>query len=226
MRKITQTQTDSGVWVADSTISTDLERVGLLTRLDMTCEITPSATFDGANQPHSIKRLIQNMRVIGGAHTYFNLPADDGCGGGILLAYMGLKDGHGVGHEGGDVAAPSASYVPMNWTFHAGSVPRIRPDLDNPFDLSAFVPAGQEGQLRAEWTTSGNDVADDTVTIASAIMRFTNHRVIGTQAEIMQEIAMQGVQFPGGATGMVPAWKLSTLISISQPTTVAEAEYS
>ena len=49
MRKMSISQTTSATWGADSTISTDLERTGLVTRIDFTVEVTPSASLDGAN---------------------------------------------------------------------------------------------------------------------------------------------------------------------------------
>ena len=206
MRKITQTQTDSATWGADSTIATDLERVGLLTRIDATVELTPSATLSGANQIDGLWRLIRNMRIVGGAHTYVNLPADDGAMAGVLLHYLNTNDGFGPGHEAGDVAAPSESYVPVNFVFHMGSRPLDKYGRDNPYDLSAFVPANAESQLRAEWSVSGNDVMDDTVTISSAVMNFTLHRLLGTEQEMLEEMARQEVVLPAGAKGMVPAW--------------------
>ncbi len=209
MRKRRVTQAATATWGADSVVSTDLERTGLITQLDVTIEITPSATLDGANQPDGIFRLIGNMRVYGGSHTYFSLPAVDGAMGGVLQHSLNVLDGFGPGHGGGDVAAPSAAYVPVNTVFHAGSRPRDKWGRINPYDLSAFIPAHAETQLQAEWTMYGNDVADDTVTIASAVAAFTIHRVTGTDAEIQAEMARQEVAFPRerqSVTGMIPAW--------------------
>jgi|TARA_Y100000310_G_scaffold333983_1_gene412683 hypothetical protein len=208
LRKITTTQTDSATWSADGTIGTDIERVGVITRIDITVEITPSATLVAANQPDGIFRLVQNFQLLGGSHTYFTLPADDGAEAGVLLHYLNMIDGFGPGHGPGGVTAPSETYVPVNWVLHAGSRPRDSYGRDNPFDLTAFVPAKQETQLRAEWRTSSNDVMDDTVTISSAVMRFTIHRVLGEEMEIREEMANQRVNLPPdvGVTGMVPAW--------------------
>ena len=208
MRKMSVTQTDNATWAPDSTIATDIERVGLITRIDVTVEVTPSATLSGANQTDGLWRLIQNLRIVGGAHTYFNLPADDGAHGGTLLHYMNVHDGHGVGHEEGGVTAPSAAYVPVNFVYHCGTRPRDMYGRDNPFDLTAFLPATQESQLRAEWIVSGNDVMDDTVTISSAVAQFTLHRLLGTEAELKAEMARQAIVLPSGPgiTGMVPSW--------------------
>ena len=206
LRKMSITQVDSATYAADTTIATDIETVGLLTRIDMTCEITPSATLTGANQPDGILRLIQNMRIVGSQHTYFNIPADDGSEGGVLLHYMNKEDGHGVGHIDAAVAAPVQATTQVNWVYHCGVRPRTMYGVDNPFDLTGFIPAGVEGQLKAEWTVAGNDVMDDSVTVSSAVMRFTLHRILGTDAEIRTEMAGQQVNYPPGANGMVPAW--------------------
>ena len=206
LRKKTQTQTSSGAWAADSRIATDIERVGVITRIDVNVEITPSATLTGANQPDGLFRLIQNITLLGGSHTYFNLPADDGCQGGTLLHYLNKMDGHGIGHSDGAVVAPVQAETNMNWVLHPGARPRDIWGRDDPFDLSAFIPASVESQLRAEWSTSGNDVMDDTVTIASAVARYTIHRILGTEGEIAEEMMNQGVHLPPGARGMIPAW--------------------
>ena len=206
MRKTPVRQNDSATWSADGEISTDIDKVGLITRIDVTVELTPSATLSGANQADGLWRLIQNMRIEGGSHTYFNLPGDDGAMGGTLLHYLNVIDGFGHGHENGDILAPSETYVPVNFVLHCGSRPRDKYGRDNPFDLTAFIPAYDESSLTALWKTSGNDVVDDTVTINSAVARFTLHRITGTEAEILAEMERQEVPLPPGANGMVPAW--------------------
>lgn len=221
LRAYTVTQTDTAAWTGDSAgIRTGLEREGLLTRVEFTVEITPSATLTGANQPDGLFRLIQNHSIIG-KQTYFNLPADDGCQGGVLAHYINKWDGFSDGHYSGSITAPSLTISPVNFVFHCGSRPRDRYSRDNPFDLTAFIPAGGESQLNAIWTTSGNDVMDDTVTISSAVGVYTLHRVVGSADEIRAEMMRQGVldrPLGGGAvwrgclphepgvTGMYPNW--------------------
>jgi len=204
LRKVTKTQTDTGTWAADSPgIGVDLEKTGLITQMEVTVEITPaaSAALDGANVADSIFRTIQNLRIEGGAHTYITLPADDAAMGGTLLHYLNKVDFPGIFHASGDVAAPAHIYVGVTWPLHFGSRPFDMFGRPNPFDLTAFIPAHAESQLRAVWVTSGNDVLDASVTIGSAVMRFTLHVVQGTDAEIRAEMARQSVQ-----QAMVPAW--------------------
>lgn len=202
------TQTASGTWVTDSTIETDIERVGVITRIDATVELIPSATLDGANQEDGLFRLVQNLTVRGSSGTYMTLPADDSAQGGNLLHQLNIVDGHGVGHEDGIIVAPRSLYIPVNFVLHPGSRPRNVWGGDNPYDLSAIIPAHAEGQLTASWKVSGNDVVDDTVTITSAIMRYTISRVTGTHDEIVRERNAQGVRLPDvpGITAMIPAW--------------------
>lgn len=206
MRKVSIEQTATITWAADTVIPVDVERVGLLTQIDITAEITPSATMRAAVQPNGIWRILRNLEIKGGAHTYFSLPNDDGCLEGSLLHYMNMVDGYGVGHGDAAITAPRRTFTPVSWVYHCGSRPQ-GPDAQ--FDLTAFIPAGDESQLRAELSTSGNDVMDDSVTISSATIVLTLHRVMGTQYELQQEMRRQQVNLPHnvpGITGMVPAW--------------------
>jgi len=207
-RKRKYTQTDTGAWAADSAgINVAIEKNGILTRIDMTAEITPSATLDGANQADGLFRVFQNTIIRGGSHTYVTLPAEDPCGGAILLHYLNRRDFRMAGHPLGLITAPRRTYTPITFRYHFGARPQTLFGLDNPFDLSAFIPANKETSLQFVISTSGNDVMDDTVTITSGTYRFELAIVQGSDAEIRDEIAWQGVSYPLAApTGMVPAW--------------------
>ena len=203
MRKITKTQTDTATWVAStSDIATDLEKTGLITRIDVQADITPSAAMTGAFQPDSPWRVIQNLKIEGGAHQYVSLPGDAAGPGGILLHYLNAVDFRNMSGVGqATLAAPLHTYVPITFCLHFGSRPQDPFGRDNPFDLSGFIPAHAESQLRALWTTGANTTMDDTVTLSSGTMRFTLNVVQGSDAEIRGEMARQGVQ-----AAMVPAW--------------------
>ena len=207
-RKRQYTQTDTGAWAADSAgINVAIERNGIITRIDMTAEITPSATLDGASQADGLFRVFQNTTIRGGSHTYVTLPAEDPCGGAILLHYLNRKDFRMAGHPLGLITAPRRTYTPVTYRYHFGVRPQGLFGQDNPFALTAFLPANKETSVNFVITTSGNDVMDDTVTISSGVYRFTLHIVQGSEGDIRQEMAAQGVNYPVGApTGMVPAW--------------------
>lgn len=225
LRKVSITQNASGTWAADATITTALERMGIITRIEPTVEVTPSASLGGTNQPDALFRMIQNMRIVAN-ETFFNLPADDGSQGGVLLHYANRADGYGLGHPDGVIVAPSVTYTPVNFVLHCGAAPH-RDGIDDPFDLSGFIPASVESQLNAEWTVSGNDILDDVTTITSAIMRYTIHRVLGSPEDIRAEMQAQGVldHLPPipGITGMVPAWSANNHANVAA-TTDYEAE--
>ena len=206
MRNEKVIQQATATWGADSSVSTDIERIGLITRLQFVVEVIPSATLTGAVQPDGLNRLIQNFQLNGGRQSYFSLPAEDGCQGGSIIHTLNVNDGLGYGHPDGAITAPRRLFTPMQFVFHAGARPRGLFGKDNPFDLTAAVPAAGESQLKAIWTVSGNDVMDDTVTISSAVGRFIINRVVGYPGEILNEMGAQGVILPDGATLMTPQW--------------------
>ena len=211
VRKQRATQTATGAWAGDSTIQVNLDRKGAITRIYATAEVTPSATLGGATSAGgSIWHIAQNLVIAGGGQTYFQLPADDACKGGLLLHYLNRYDGFGVGHPMAVITAPRRTYTPLTYVLHAGTRPKDACGRDNPFDMTAFIPAVSEGQLRADWVTSGNDVMDDVVTISSATLRFTLCFVMGEEAELLEEMAgqdiMQGSVLPPGVKAMIPAW--------------------
>jgi len=208
VRKISNTQTETGAWSASSAgISINIERVGLLTRMDMTVELVPSATLGGANQPGGPFRSVRNLTLAGAQKTYFTLPSEAGGNGGVLLKALNDYQGFGAGTTPTVITAPRPVFTPINFVYHPGSFPQLAPGRQagalrgGPFDLSSFVPAGLEGQLTLTWVTTANTVMDDTVTLSSAVMRITNHRVMGSHEEIMEEMRRQGVLWP-----MTPAW--------------------
>ena len=207
LRKVEESQVDTGAWAASSAgISTDILRNGPITEIRVTVETTPSATLAGANAPDGIFRVIQNLSIVGGSQTYFTLPSKTEPVGGLLLHEMNMYDGASPGHSLASITAPDHTYVPINFIFHAGVRPRDKYGKPNPFDASGFIPATQENRLRAIWVTGANTVMDDTVTISSATMRFTLETLLGSEAEIEQEMVEQEVKLPAGTRAMVPQW--------------------
>jgi hypothetical protein len=215
MRKIEQTQTDTTTWAVSSAgISTDIERLGVITRIACTAEITPSATLDAANAPHGLFRVVQNMRLEGGGFTYFTLPGDAGGLGGTLWHYYNRQNMGVMGHASGDVAAPSRSYVPVTFWWHPGSRPVINGYQQNEFDMTALIPALHDASLRAIWTTGPNSVLDASETLDSGTMRYTLYYIVGTNSEMQAEMRRQRVNLPvfdrGVPTAMVPNWHTIT----------------
>ena len=217
MRKIEVTQTDTATWAASSAgISTDIERLGMITRIACTNEIVPAASMDGDNAVDSIWRTVQNMRLEGGGFTYFTLPGDAGGNGGVLWHYYNRQNMLISGaQEGADITAPRHTYVPASWWWHPGSFPIVN-NVQNEFDLSALIPALHDASLRAIWVTTVTGVMDGNFNTTSAVMRFTLYYVIGTHSEVQREMAQQFAWngYPQGIppfdrgvpAAMVPNW--------------------
>jgi len=219
LRNVGLTQTDVATWAASSTLRTSLERQGLITRVVFTPEITPSATLAGAVQENGLYRALLNHRIVAGGHTFMELPSTGESGNaGTLMHYVNNQDFGGMPGfpDQQSVAGPDRTYMPISFIFHCGSRPKDMYGRDNPFDLSAFIPAFNTVDLIAEWVTGLNSVLDDTVTISSGTGRYTIYTVIGTHAEIQAEMARQGVRIPAGVpdaarcNGMMPAWVAET----------------
>jgi len=219
MRKQIITQNASGTWAASTQVNTAIERVGVITRLYMVNEVTPSATLGAANQPDGLFRPVGNLRIVGSPHTYLTLPAPVDAGqAGTLLHYIAKHQGLGLGHPDGVITAPSLTYTAVSYPFHCGVRPKDKYGRDNPFDLSAFVPASAESQLNVEWVTTANSVMDDTVTITSAVMRFTLCRILGSVAEIQAEMAAQELTLPPGVPAMRPAFSANGHVNVGATT--------
>lgn len=210
MRKLYRTQTQGITWSASGQPQVELDNSGLTTEIVVTAEITPSATLTAANQPSGLLRVGRNFRVEGGGNTFFSLPDEAAGHGSTILYYLNRVDYHRAGHPDGVIAAPQRTYTPITWWLHAGS------RTWNPFDLSAFVPGLSSNRTDLTWITTANTVMDDTVTLASAVLRISSRIVLGTESEVQAEMMAQGVSLPqtdalgrsigSPVTGMIPSW--------------------
>lgn len=205
-------QSVTGTWVASSTVTVLLDRIGLVTQYDLVHRLTPSATFLGANQPDGLYRPFQNIQILSGGFTYCALPSDGGGEGGVLQHFLNILDGLGTGYPSGAITAPDLTYVPVKLSFHPGVRPQKRDGGINLFDLTAFIPAGITSQPQVTWTTNGNTVVDDTVTLTSGVLTIMAHRILGTAQDVMEEMGIQGVLEILAATGdpkargFIPNW--------------------
>lgn len=192
MKKIVKTQTKTLTYSASTTQSESVERDGVITRIDAEVQVTPSATLVAANLPMGIFHVINTLRLVGGGGTnYFGMGAGELMGRMIhginridypWLPFVGPRD----------VTGPNQTFVPVVFRMHFGSRPTLY-GRDNPFDLSAFVPAKRESSLRMEWGCPANSVVDGTVTISSATMKLTIYEILGSDAEIREEMVRQGL---------------------------------
>lgn len=220
VKKETIQQTTTGTYAASSTITVLLDRIGLVTRYEAHLELTPSATLLGDNQPDALWRPFRSLSFQAGGFTYMTMPDEAGGHGGTLLHHLNRMDGFGAGYVHQLILGPSQAFYVPRLVFHCGVRPWRRSGDSNPFDLTAFLPAGIESSPQVVWLTTATTVMDDTVTIGATTLRITAHRVLGTTADIMEEMAKQGVDqliqmvrqghqgiLPDpDITGFVPAW--------------------
>lgn len=218
--KISLPQTTTATWAASSTIRTSLEREGVITRIVATAEITPSATIAAAtSSPSGPYRVAQNLRIIGGGHTFVELPSTGESGNSsVLLHYLNNEDFGGMPGfpDQQTIAAPNRTFHPVSFVLHMGCRPRVN-GVDNPFDLTGLIPARSITDLVAEWVTTANTILDDTVTLDSGLMRYTIYYVIGTHEQIVNEMVRQNAMPPmidgKQPTAMLPAWIAETWAS-------------
>jgi hypothetical protein len=221
MIKRSVTQTKTWTYGASTNVEQDIIKDGIITHIDFSVQLTPSATLAAANQPDGPFRVIDNFSIRGGSQTYFSLPAEQG---GRLWHYVARQLMKHLGHGSGAIVAPNLTYIPIMFRFHPGSHPMNPDGSMNFFDLSAFIPAIEESSLRGVWQCPVNTILDDTVTLTSAVMKATIYMVQGTPDEIMQEMMAQGVPI-NPLTGR-PALMTPSPTSEVFPTSAVKLDYS
>lgn len=185
---IRQRQTPTWTWAASSTVSQDIVASGAITRIVLEVSLTSSGSNAAAIQEDGMWRAIQALTLKGnGGVNYFSM-GDEQIG--RMLHLLNMRDGliAGVGHG---AIATTNSFI---YVLHFGSRPVDEHGRDNPFDLSAFIPAMDDNGLKLDWLTTANSVVDDTNTISSGTMYATIYQVLGTKAEIRREMMRQGVR--------------------------------
>lgn len=168
-RKVVSTLTYS----ASTDQEIDLPTEGVITRIDLEVYDTQSSTLIAiTSSTQALWRILNTLRIQGGSgRNYFSLGLAQS---GIMLHYMNLIDFPGtVWHN---VIATSQYH---GYRLHFGSKPRDEYGRDNPFDLTAGIPADEETNLKLIWGCPANTVRDTATTISSATMRVTVHYVIG-----------------------------------------------
>ena len=108
------TQTPVATWAASTSQRVNLDRLGLITRIVFTAEITPSATIKAAtSSPGGLYRVMRNHRVMAGNKAFFEIPNTGESGnGGQLLHAMNVMDFHGMPGfpDGETVSGPDRTY--------------------------------------------------------------------------------------------------------------------
>ncbi len=177
--KTTRKITDTMIWAASSDVSINLPNDGLITRIDLEAYTTGGSAIAGALAPLGLWRIIQNLKIQGGAgKDFFSM---SGTQMGQLLHHLNLLDFPGTTWK--DLVATSQYQA---FRLHFGSRPRDIYGRDNPFDLTVAIPAFAEGNnsLKLIWTTTAAaDTIDGAVDISAAVIRATVHSVKDEDAE-------------------------------------------
>ena len=172
----------------------DLPTEGIITRIDLEVTTIPSAQMDNACSTMAIWRIIDTLKIRGGkGRTYFNM---SGVQMGMLLHYINLIDFPGTTWR--TLCPASAAVMEFGLRLHFGSKPRDEYGRDNPFDLSAGIPAGDEAALKLLWGCPANTVIDTTTTVGATVMYATVYYVLGaSKLKLMVPISSSEGYEPG-----------------------------
>jgi len=198
LQKIVKTQTKTWTWGASTTVSQDIQASGAITRLVFRMAITGSGSLAAANQPDAFYRVIDSLNIKGAGGVHYYSAGSEQIG--RLIHLLNRLDNLVKGVTTTIVATTNQ----VIFTIHFGSRPRDMFGRDNPFDLTAFIPAFNDTQLVGEWLTTANTCLDDTVTLSSGTGRLTIYEVLGTAQELKAEMMRQGVFVPDGYDFMCP----------------------
>jgi len=166
---------DTATWAASSDQQIDLPNEGAITRIDLQTYFTVTGCLAAnTNIPYGIWRPIQNLKIQGGGgKSYFDMSYEQM---GRMLHFLNRRDFPGTIFNSG----MATNTIFANYCIHFGSRPRDMFGRDNPFDLTAFVPAQKEVNLKLTWTTTqAADIADTAIDISAGTMKATVYEVLG-----------------------------------------------
>lgn len=168
-------------WAASSDVDKDLSNSGFLTALDI--EVTTTMSGSETQLSTFAKwRMIQSMKIQGGSGKVYYNPS--GTQMGVAMHLLNLRDYPGRTWRELDAAASS-----VKWRIQFSPRKRDVWGRDNPFDLTAAIPAMDETNLKLIWSTTANTAINNDTTISSATMYVTEYRVLPESAA--QEAAIK-----------------------------------
>jgi len=175
MQKIIKRLTASSTWGASADLTpVDLPRDGIITEVTIRANLT--ATLTAAAYDDWFRRVLQNIKIEGdGGRAYLGMS-------GIQMSTMlslwhETRTGAPTIHSNGAgiaLAAPdvgSATFVSV-FKFHPGSEP------DNPFDMTAIIPAKALSMLQAKLTTTAAAVTDAAGPITAGTFNYEVNEVL------------------------------------------------
>jgi len=172
---VTKKLVDTLTWAASSDVQVDLPKEGAITRIVIDYYLTVTACLAAdTNTEFAQWKPIQNLKVEGGGGKQYIGAV--GTQMGRLLHFLNQKDFPGSVFQ----KAMTTDTIFGRIILHPGSRPRDMYGRDNPFDLTAFIPAKDESNLKLTWTTTqAADVSDTAIDITAGLMVVTEHEVLG-----------------------------------------------
>ena len=155
---------------ASNDVDKDLSNSGFLTALDLTMVLTMSAT-DTQLSTFGPWRAIQSLKIQGGSGKVYYNPS--GTQMGVAMHLLNLRDY--PGRTWRNIAAAGATY---KWRIQFSPRTRDVFGRDNPFDLSAAIPAMDETNLKLIWSCPANTALNNDTTISTAPITVTEYRVL------------------------------------------------
>lgn len=191
---VTKKLTDTFTWAASSEIEVGLPTEGLITRIDFELFLTAAGAISAELATYGLFRAVEAFKIVGGGgRNYFSMSGKQM---GMLWHYINLLDFPGTSWH--DVVATSQY---LAWRIHFGARPRDVYGRDNPFDLTAAIPAMDETNLKAVWSTGAAAATiDNAQSISSATMRITVHEVLRGESawSRMVPVSSSETYNPGG----------------------------
>jgi len=162
-------------WAASSDLQVDLPVDGAITRIVMRYYLTVTGVLAAnTNTEFAQWKPIQNLKIEGGGgKQYVGLVGNQMA---RMIHFLNQKDFAGYMFQ----KAMTTDTIYGCIVLHFGSKPRTLYGIDNPFDLSAFIPARDETNLKLTWsTTQASDVCDTAIDITGGQMVVSVHEVLG-----------------------------------------------
>lgn len=175
MIKTAKTLVETATWGASADKQIELPNSGAITRLIIHTEFTVTACLAAdTNATLAQWRPIQSLKIEGGGgKAYVGLVGDQM---GRILHLLNVLDFPGKAFNRG----MGTNTIFADYILHFGSRPRDLYGRDNPYDLTAFIPAVDETNLKLTWTTTqAADVCDTAVDITAGTMTVSVFEVLG-----------------------------------------------
>lgn len=181
-------QYDHLTYSASTTQSMKLQATGAVTRIVLRMTLDLSATAVDNMLENGPFCGIHGLRVVGGGNRIYYSIGNDRIG--RLIHWLNRYDGivRGTGQQ------PLGDPMQVVFVLHFGSRPQCRYLQDNPYDMSAFIPAFDDDELRLEWDCPAITACDDGVTIAATTYLYaTIYEAVGSASDLRREMARQNV---------------------------------